>query len=944
LLRLRTFGGLTVENDAGDVIHSVRPRQLALLAILAASGRKGIGREKALGILWSDSSPDRARHALSQTLYSLRRELDTDAIVSTTDLRLDPNKITSDVSEFRDAIASADWQKASSLYAGPFLEGFYLGEAPDFERWSEAERSDLALHGLRAIESVAVDLERSGKLHDAVQARRRLTRLDPFSHAYAAAYMEVLAAAGDRAGALAHGKSYTDLLKRELDTDPSGEFVMLMNKLRTRATASMDPNRREEIAAHVTPGPAFTRTDTAFTPRIVSRPFVMIGIATIVIAAAGIFLKTRGGNAAATDKPVIAVGKIRDLVTPDSIRLGGVLGEILTTSLGRVSPLQVIANSRMLELTPREADTARTALIDAARRAGATEVIEGELVPLADGKLRLDIRRVNLADGRIRAGYNVSGDDRLSLLDSVTSLIAADLRLASPTQTLADVSTRSPLALRYYEDGLRAFYQFDPYAANRLFRAAVREDSMFAMGVYYAWRSSVAVGDTNETSLGHRAMRLASKASERDRLMILVHVGATESGSRALAAADTLAERYPNDPEALVRSAAAIHDLRRSVQLLNRAVALDSAAGVLPSAICRMCEALSILSVKYYWADSSERVTSTLRRWIKLRPDDGAAWAALADQLITIGRVAEATDAQRRAESLSGQRGNPAVRRLVWALRTDDVEGALRQCASILPTADRDEYSEIRWNCTIALRMAGRFKDAIALIEQGKIPGTTARGVPQQDNIHSAILDWETGNGRRASAGFAALGYYFGDSASSETRIRGSTWHMTLAASAAIDGGDSLTAKSLVDSIQAVGRRSTYDRDPLLHHFVRGRLLAERSDCAGAVREYRAAISSPTNGYTRINYELAKCLMQLGRPMEAASIMASALRGGLEGSGLYLTRTVAHETVARAFEQGGRRDSAQIHFRIVEKAWRQADPSLRTRYEYARARAAGNWH
>ena len=156
---------MTVENDAGDVIHSVRPRQLALLAILAASGRKGIGREKALGILWSDSSPDRARHALSQTLYSLRRELDTDAIISTTDLRLDPGKITSDVSEFRDAIASADWQKASILYAGPFLEGFYLGEAPDFERWSEAERSDLALHGLRAIESVAVDLEQSGKLH-----------------------------------------------------------------------------------------------------------------------------------------------------------------------------------------------------------------------------------------------------------------------------------------------------------------------------------------------------------------------------------------------------------------------------------------------------------------------------------------------------------------------------------------------------------------------------------------------------------------------------------------------------------------------------------------------------------------------------------------------------------------------------------------------------------
>ena len=119
---------------------------------------------------------------------------------------------------------------------------------------------------------------------------------------------------------------------------------------------------------------------------------------------------------------------------------------------------------------------------------------------------------------------------------------------------------------------------------------------------------------------------------------------------------------------------------------------------------------------------------------------------------------------------------------------------------------------------------------------------------------------------------------------------------------------------------------------------------ATRNDCEGAVREYRAAISSPTNGFTRINYELAKCLMQLRKPAEAASIMRSVLHGGLEGSGLYLTRTVAHETMARAFEQAGRRDSALVHFRIVERAWRRADPVLKSRYDYARARAAGNWH
>src|SRR6185436_8632816 len=118
------------------------------------------------------------------------------------------------------------------------------------------------------------------------------------------------------------------------------------------------------------------------------------------------------------------------------------------------------------------------------------------------------------------------------------------------------------------------------------------------------------------------------------------------------------------------------------------------------------------------------------------------------------------------------------------------------------------DYTGYRWNCTIALRMAGRFNDAISLIRDGKIPGSAIRGSKQDDNIHSALLDWESGKPLEARTKFAALGYYFGDSAKAEWRIRASTWRMTLAASAAIDGGDTLTAKSLVDSIEAIGKRS----------------------------------------------------------------------------------------------------------------------------------------
>ena len=952
MLRLRTFGGLKVENSAGDANVSMRPRQLALLAIVAATGKNGIAREKAVGILWADSSPQSARHALSQTLYGLRRELGVEVILATRVLRLDSSKIESDVGEFREAVATHDWNSAAKLYAGPFLEGFYLGEAPDFEQWSEAERSDLALHGLRAIESVAVEHEKAGRLLEAAHSRRRLTRFDPLSEAYAAAYIEVLAAAGDRAGALAHGKTFAEHLRRELDTGPGENFQQLMKRVRIRPTASLEPSLHRDIPPHVTPAPAISAVaNTTDEPKTQTKPnrsimpLSIAGVATVALISGWLFVRDRSASASPSDQPVLAVGRVRDLVTPDSVRLGGVLAEMLTTSLGRVKTLRVISKSRMLELTPRDADTARTALAEAARRAGATELLEGELIPLEKGALRLDIRRVNLSNGRIRSGYGVTGTDRMALLDSVTALIAAELRLPPSAQTLAEVSTHSPLALRYYEDGLRAFYQFDAYAANRLFRAAVREDSTFAMALYYAWWSGVQIDDPSAFDLGLRALALAPKASERDRLLIITHVGGRNMDMRSIAAAESLATRYPNDPEAVLRAAAPSNDLARAIRLINRSIALDSAAGTSLSANCRLCSAFAELVQRYAWADSTDMVEKTVRRWMRLRPDDAAPWSALAEYYVTVGRMGDAAVAAKRYEAIGGLRGDHAEGKLVWTLRADDVDGALGQCPSLLIHADQDEFPKYRWLCTIALRMAGRFSDAMALLQKGKIPGSAVVRSGARDEYQIPIVDWESGKPLAAAPKFAGLGYYpYGSAkASPGMHARTGAWRMTLSASASIAGGDTLAAKSLVDSIQAVGSRSIYDRDPKLHHFIRGLLFARQGASEAAVREYRLAISSLTAGYTRINLELARTLIALNRPVEAIPIIRAPLHGGLDGPNLYLTRTETHEVLAKAFEAAGRGDSALVHFRIVANAWKHADPILRPRYEYARSRVAGNW-
>ena len=234
--------------------------------------------------------------------------------------------------------------------------------------------------------------------------------------------------------------------------------------------------------------------------------------------------------------------------------------------------------------------------------------------------------------------------------------------------------------------------------------------------------------------------------------------------------------------------------------------------------------------------------------------------------------------------------------------------------------------------------MQGRYRDALQLSQEGRIPGSTTvrRGVPP-DRVHGAILDMEMGRPLLAANEFAKLATEVTHASLPDgLAARMLAWDLTLSGTASAAGDDTIRVRSLVDSVELIGHRSLFARDPLLHHFLRGLLLSRAQQHEAAVREFRAAISSPSQGYTRINYEIGKSLLALNRAAEAIPILRAPLHGGVEGSGLYLTRTETHELLARAFDAAGRRDSAAAHYAVVERAWRSADPFLTPRYDAAR--------
>src|SRR5947209_6298154 len=143
MIELRTLGGLSVARDGAPGSGAASQRKtLALLALLAAGGDKGVSRDKVIAFLWPESDAEHGRNLLNQACYALRRDLQThELVLGATELRLNPAILSSDLQRFEHAIARADLAGAVAAYAGPFLDGFYLGDAPEFERWAESERA-----------------------------------------------------------------------------------------------------------------------------------------------------------------------------------------------------------------------------------------------------------------------------------------------------------------------------------------------------------------------------------------------------------------------------------------------------------------------------------------------------------------------------------------------------------------------------------------------------------------------------------------------------------------------------------------------------------------------------------------------------------------------------------------------------------------------------------
>lgn len=252
MFRVNVFGSVSLEGPDGPVTGRASHRhRLALLALLSTA-RGGLRRERVATYLWPDVELEKARRLLSDSIYRVNHSVQANAIVSAGDeLRLDSRFLTSDLEEFETALEAGQLERAVAVQAGPFLDGFHLPGAVEFDQWMEGERSRLARARQRALETLAEDAD--GDPRQAARWWRELSAADPYSSRIAMGLMRSLVAHGERAAALQHCEAYSNGVRNDLGLQPNPDILQYAETLKTWPDRA--PTQGADEGARGPPGP-----------------------------------------------------------------------------------------------------------------------------------------------------------------------------------------------------------------------------------------------------------------------------------------------------------------------------------------------------------------------------------------------------------------------------------------------------------------------------------------------------------------------------------------------------------------------------------------------------------------------------------------------------------------------------------------------------------------
>jgi tetratricopeptide (TPR) repeat protein len=498
------------------------------------------------------------------------------------------------------------------------------------------------------------------------------------------------------------------------------------------------------------------------------------------------------------------------------------------------------------------------------------------------------------------------------------------------------ITTRSPVAQRYFDQGLRLTYGFNHDEAIKSYREGIREDSTCAM---CWWGVAYALGPNINLPMDTAAVRPAWEAVQQAAKYAPVASAKERAYVRALQAryaADPPADRAPLDSA----WASAIGEVSRHYPRDDDAATLHA-------------EALMDLRPWNYWnnagkprAPSTLETVTILERIVKRTLDNPGACHFYIHAIEASTFAARALPCAERLGSLVPGAGHlvhmpthiymrvgrweDAAEHNAHAVHVDQKYVEARHPTGVYPLGYVPHNYHVMWE---ALDMLGRSEDALAAARTiaGKVPADVVRMIPPFEYYSPVVLF--------TLARFSRWDDVLAEPApDSGLRYTTGVWHYTrglaFAAKGKLDSAaverDSLAAIATAIPPEAMANlNSMRTLLQIGERHLAGALAARQKRTDNAVRAIRAGIAledeltydEPSAWALPLRQQLGALLLAAGRPKEAETAYREDLvRYPNNGWSLH--------GLAVSLKAQGRTKEAAAAAAAFQKAWARADVKL----------------
>ena len=773
MVELRLLGPIQLTAPGGGDVETLvrRSKRAALLAYLAAAVPRGFHRrDKLVALFWPELDDQHARAALSQALYVLRNALGDGAIVTQGDeeVGLGDDAIWCDAAAFEAALDAGRSAEALALYRGELLDGFFIPNAPGFERWLDVERARLRQRAAEGAWALAEAKAAGGDAIEAARWGRRAGELLPGDEAVARRLMAFLHRLGDRPAAIRAYEAFAWELAKEYELEPSAETQALAATIRTEPPHSVQV--RSKDSAPVPPREPPANHHVADRRPVRSRRVIVtVGAAVLVIAALGLWLPDSPPDAGARDEPPrLVVLPFQNLGSPDDEYFADGITDEITGRLASISRLRVISRTSAVQYKSQ-----RKTLPEIGEELRVDYVLEGtfrtDRSSATSGEVRVTPRLVRVADDaqvwtdRYSARLVPGEVFRVQAEIAERVAKALDVNLLEPELgLLRDRATDDFAAYDSYLRGSahfrRSFNEEDTRAAVQMYEQAVALDSAFALayarlGLAHA-RLYFFFYDRSERRLAEsktavdRALALDPDLPEAHIALGYYHYWGHLAYQPALAAFRTAQRLRPNNAELLE----GVANVRRRQGAFDEAIAsfsqgfeLDPRSGIFAF---NLAQTLAL-------GDRPAEAEHYFKRTMSLTPDFAAAyWNSARLHLNSEGNVLKAREALHSPTAPDGD-----AFMLYHAALIDifdrQYDDALRRVAS----HSADAFDN-QWRFVPKAQLRAQIHALMGRPDLARADYNAARVVaerrvrerPTEANFHSALGIAYAGLGRRTEA------------------------------------------------------------------------------------------------------------------------------------------------------------------------------------------------